>query len=102
MTNTMTPSEIAEWCEKASVTDDTIRSPLVINLAQAAATIRELEARVNNQSEIIKRQAVSGVNTAERLKIATEALEAIKITYPEDSGAHVEASYALARIKGVG
>ena len=54
MSKTMTTSEIAEWCDMASTSLDTVPSPLEINLAQAAATIRA---------------------QAEALKIATEALE---------------------------
>lgn len=107
----MTPSEIAAWHDGAAAWMES-REDFHI---QAATTILELEARVNNQSEIIKRQAVSGVNTAERLKIATEALEKIEALpdkVPVTDGVGVsqamrygleasakQATQALARIK---
>lgn len=83
MTNTMTPSEIAERLGHAEVYEiDDNNHALGNLLLDAAATIRQLEARVGDRNQRLEdigldaegiRQKLVAANA--KLKIATEALE---------------------------
>lgn len=97
MTNTMTPSEIAEVLGRYSIR----------TFSQAAATIRELED--DRDQEIRTREATVELlaETEAKLKIATEALEKIGYTPAGESGMPLSmcvfaSRQALARIKEVG
>ena len=102
MTNTMTPSEMADWLDRMS--------DAFTDLSPAAVLIRELED--DRDQEIRTREATVELlaETEAKLKIATEALEEIgaqtmSMHFTIDGLARHgirSANEALARIKEVG
>lgn len=75
MTNTMTPSEIADALDAQHKYDKVHYPPVNPLFAQAAATIRELEASNKSRADIIYAQNKASEIDRDKLKIATEALE---------------------------
>lgn len=106
MTERMTPSEIANWLvDMANSKGATVSS---IMLAEAAVTIRELEASNKARADIIYAQTKASEIDREKIKIATEALELVSSNNISSSPLKRHersvrcAAQALARIKEVG
>lgn len=107
MTNTMTPSEIADWhkteADWAAAASDYEAAEMHLKIEAAIRKQAEALEIAEGDRDVARNDCDMLVERVKRyeyeLKIATEALEAIEVTYPEGSGARVEASCALARIK---
>lgn len=101
MTNTMTPNEIAEWLDIEANTLGHV--PMLAGdapyLRQAAATIRELESRLNDRNQRLEDLGLAAEGESQTKNEAVALLRA-NMMYPDDGKTVRETHDFLARIDG--